>query len=284
MDATLTRLFPTPSASRPLGGAYLAHDLRARGTPGRPFVYANFVSSLDGRTSQIDRELGRLRPPAPISNDHDWRLYQELAAQADAVITSSSRLSAMLAENRPRIECVEGIEEGDIGEWRRARGLTRRPTCIVLSKSLELPMDDLLRKPHCDLVIMAGAGADPANAKRLTCDGVEVRITRQRWVLGADILAMAREREFRTLYVIGGPDILYTMLDARLLDRLYMTVAHLALAGRDFDTLSRGDTLSPPFGFSLNELYLDPPLEGKPELLFASYNRAPAGSGAAAIA
>lgn len=276
-DVTLTRLFPTPSASRALAGTYLAHELRERGAAGRPFVYANFVSSLDGRTSQIDRELGRLRPPKPISNDHDWRLYLELAAQADAVITSSSRLSAMLAEDRERIECVEGIEDGDIGAWRRARGLNRRPTCIVLSKNLELPIDALLAKPHCDLVLMAGAGADPVAARRLTCDGVEVRITPQRWVVGADIAAIARERGFRSLYVIGGPDILYTMLDARLLDRLYVTVAHLALAGRDFDTLSRGDTLTPPFGFRLNELYLDPPLGDKPEILFASYNRAERG-------
>lgn len=274
MEATLTRLFPTPSATRTLEGTYLAHDLRALGSTTRPFVYANFVSSLDGRTSQIDREMGRLRPPPPLSNDRDWRLYLELAAQADAVITSSSRLSAMLAEDRVRIECVEGIEDGDIGEWRRARGLRQRPTCIVLSKTLELPIDALLAKPHCDLVIMAGAAADPANAKRLACEGVEVRITPQRWVVGTDIAAIARERGFRTLYVIGGPDILYTMLDARLLDRLYVSGAHVALGGRDFDTLTRGDTLIPPFGFRVNELYLDRPTDDKPEFMFASYNRA----------
>lgn len=274
MDAILTRLFPTPSTTRALEGTYLAHDLRALGSSTRPFVYANFVSSLDGRTSQIDREMGRLRPPPPLSNDHDWRLYLELAAQADAVITSSSRLSAMLAEDRVRIECVEGIDDGDIGEWRRARGLRQRPTCIVLSKTLELPIDALLAKPHCDLVIMAGAAADPANAKRLACEGVEVRITPQRWVVGTDIAAIAQERGFRTLYVIGGPDILYTMLDARLLDRLYVSGAHVALAGRDFDTLTRGDTLMPPFGFRVNELYLHTPSDNKPEFLFASYNRA----------
>jgi len=274
MGTTLTRLFPTPSTTRALDGTYLAHDLHALGSTAHPFVYANFVSSLDGRTSQIDRELGRLRPPQPISNDHDWRLYLELAAQADAVVTSSSRLSAMLAEDREQIHCVEHIEDGDIGEWRRARGHNRRPTCIVLSKNLELPIDALLAKPHCDVVIMAGSGADPADAARLIRGGVEVRIAPQRWVVGADIAAIARERGFRTLYAIGGPDILYTMLDARLLDRLYVTVAHVALAGRDFDTLSRGDTLTPPFGFRLNELYLDPPQGRKPELLFASYNRA----------
>lgn len=273
MNAELTRLFPIPATTRALYGTYLAHDLRRHGSPERPFVYANFVTSLDGRTSQIDRELGRLRPPKPISNDHDYRLYLELAAQADAVITSSSRLNAMLAEGREAIHCVEDIDDGDIGEWRRQRGLRARPTCIALSKTLELSVESLLGKPHCDLVIMAGASADSANLNQLRGDGVEVRITRQRWVVGDDITAIARERGFRTLYAIGGPDILYTLLDARLLDRLYLTVAHLALAGRDYDTLTRGDTLMPPYGFGMNELYLHPAAGDKPELLFASYNR-----------
>lgn len=274
MDAILTRLFPTPSTTRPLAGTYLAHGLRALGASGRPFVYANFVTSLDGRTSQIDRELGRLRPPKPISNDDDWRLYLELAAQADAVVTSSSRLNAMLAEGRPAIHCVEAIDAGDIGDWRRAQGLHAMPTCIVLSKTLEFPIDRLLATPHCELVIMTGADADPASAERLRAGGVEVRIAAQRWVVGDDLRTLARECGWRTLYCIGGPDILYTMLDARLLDRLYLTVAHLALAGRDYDTLARGDTLMPPFGFRLNELYLDNATTTRPELLFASYNRA----------
>lgn len=274
MDATLTRLYPVPSTPRPLAGTYLAHNLRALGASGRPFVYANFVTSLDGRTSQIDRELGRLRPPAPISNDNDWRLYLELAAQADAVVTSSSRLHAMLAEDRAAIHCVEAIDEGDIGDWRREQGLHAMPICIVLSKTLDLPIDQLLALPHCELVIMAGAGADPATAERLRAGGIDVRITPQRWVVGDDIRTLARERDFRTVYAIGGPDIVYTLLDARLLDRLYLTVAHLALAGRDYDTLTRGDTLMPPFGFRLNELYLNAATMNRPEILFASYNRA----------
>lgn len=272
MDATLTRLYPTPAATRALAGTYLGHDLRARGSVERPFVYANFVSSLDGRTSQIDREMGRLRPPRAVSNDHDWRLYLELAAQADAVITSGSRLNAMLAEDRDEIHCVEEIEQGDIGEWRRARGLHHRPTCIVLSRNLELPVEQLLARPHCDLVLMAGAQADAGVAERLRGDGIDVRLAPQRWVVGDDIAQLARERGFRTLYAIGGPDILYTMLDARLLDRLYLTLAHVALAGRDFDTLTHGDTLQPPFGFGLHEIYLDPPRVGKPEILFGSYD------------
>lgn len=273
MNASLTRLYPTPGVERPLVGTYLAHDLRHCARAERPYVYANFVSSLDGRTSQIDRELGRLRPPRAVANDHDWRLYLELATQADAVITSSSRLSAMLDEDRDEIQCVEEID-GALGAWRRERGLPARPMCIILSKTLDLPVDRLLAKPHCDLFVLAGSDADKNAARKLEAGGVEVRVSASRWVVGRDIERLACERGWRTLYAIGGPDVLYTMLDARMLDRLYLTVAHLALAGRDYDTLARGDTLTPPFGFRLHELYLDPARSDKPEILFTSYDKA----------
>ncbi|MFL6624644.1 MAG: RibD family protein [Sulfurifustaceae bacterium] len=272
MNGRLTRLYPPPSGERPVAGTYLAHDVRRLGVPERPFVYANFVSSLDGRISQIDREMGRLRPPRAISSEHDWRLYRELAAQAEVVVTSCSRVCAMLQENRDWIECVEEFEEGDIAAWRRERSLPPRPTCIVLGKDLDFPIARFLERSCGDFIFLVGAQADRNAARKIEAGGFPVKIGRHRWVVGEEIEAIARERGFRTLYLIGGPDVLYTMLDARRLDRLYLTVAHLALGGRDYDTLVRGDALMPPSWFRLNELYLDSPEGNEPELGFVSYD------------
>lgn len=272
MDAPLTRLYPLPSREQPLEGTYFAHDVRSLGSPERPFVYANFVSSLDGRISQIDRELGRFRPPRVIANPRDWRLHKELAAQADAILTSSSRLNGLLAEDVREVHCAEQMDEAPFAQWRRERGLPPWPVCMVLSKDLELQVDELLDKPHDNLIVLAGSQADRAVARRLEVGGIEVRVVKQRWVVGADVEAAARAHGFRALYTVGGPDVLYTMLDARRLDRLYLTVAHLTLGGRDFDTLVRGDTLLPPHGFRVHELYLDPATADKPEILYASYN------------
>ena len=271
MDATFTRLYPAPPVERPIKGAYLAHDVRALASLDRPFIYANFVSSLDGRTSQIDRESGRIRPPRAISSEDDWRLYRELAAQADAVVTSSSRLTAMLAEGRDEIECVEGLAEGDVGAWRSERGLPPQPSCIVLGKTFDFPVESLLAKRRCDLVLMMGALADRRLAAQLRDSGIDVRFGDHRWVLAGDVVAMARARGFRTLYLIGGPDVLYTMLDAALLDRLYLTQALVTIGGRDYDTLVRGDLLMPPPDFRLHELHLRAATDDAPEILFASY-------------
>lgn len=46
----ISQLYPLPSQERPLKGTYLDHQLRQYGqNTKQAFVYANFVTSLDGR-------------------------------------------------------------------------------------------------------------------------------------------------------------------------------------------------------------------------------------------
>lgn len=273
MEAPLTRLYPAPSATLPLEGLYLGHALRGR-AGNRPYVYTNFVASLDGRISQDDPALGRRRPPRAITNPRDWRLYLELAAQADAVLTSGRRLRELAGEGRDTIRCVAETAEGDLADWRRARGLPPHPLCLALTTSLDFPVDPLAGTTHGELAILAGSHARVESARRLQKAGVDVRRARDRWVTGDEVVQFARERGIRTLYVIGGPDVLHTLLAARLLDRMYLTVAHLALGGRGFDTLVHGDVLSPPYPFRMIELYLDRATRQAPEQLFGTYERA----------
>ncbi len=101
----ILRLYPSPAAEIPLAGAYLAHDLRQQGgKKGNPLVYANFVASLDGRIA-IPAPGGKgLTIPKTTANERDWRLYQELAAQADLIL-SSGRYLREWAQGAPRKSC-----------------------------------------------------------------------------------------------------------------------------------------------------------------------------------
>jgi len=98
MDTRISRLHPNAGSALPLQGVYLAHGLRKLASAQRPFIYSNFIASLDGRIAVPDPDTQRLRPPPAIANPHDWRLFLELATQADAVITSGRRLRE-LSEN-----------------------------------------------------------------------------------------------------------------------------------------------------------------------------------------
>jgi riboflavin biosynthesis pyrimidine reductase len=269
MDAPLSRLYPAPVETWPLHGLYLAHRLRERTPADRPLVYANYIASLDGRISLESPASGRRHPPP--TNPHDWRLYLELAARADAVLTSGRRLRALALAGRESIRCVMETAEGDLAAWRRARGLSVHPLCLVLSATLDAHA--LSAPPGGELALLVGCEANRAEVRRTAQAGIEIRRTARPRVKGADIATFARERGLRTLYVIGGPEVLYTLLAADLLDRLYLTTAHVILGGTSFDTLLHGDVLSPPSHFRLRELYLGAADGQVTEQLFATYER-----------
>jgi hypothetical protein len=54
MSKRVLRLYPDPFAEVPLRGLYLDHHIHTLGRHGEPFVYANFLSSLDGRIAVED--------------------------------------------------------------------------------------------------------------------------------------------------------------------------------------------------------------------------------------
>ena len=54
MTAEVVPLYPTRRAAQPVQGLYLAHRLHELGSTATPFVYGNFVSSLDGRIAIME--------------------------------------------------------------------------------------------------------------------------------------------------------------------------------------------------------------------------------------
>ena len=61
--ARLQRLYPAPAEPAALTGLYLRHALHRRS---QPFVYANFIASLDGRVALADRQGALARMPSAI--------------------------------------------------------------------------------------------------------------------------------------------------------------------------------------------------------------------------
>ncbi|MFN2221501.1 MAG: pyrimidine reductase, partial [Candidatus Promineifilaceae bacterium] len=94
MEEPVLQLYPLPSQQRPLKGLYLAHDLREQEprTAGRPTIYSNFVTSLDGRIAIPHPSRPGMMVPKTTANERDWRLFQELATQADLIISSGRYL------------------------------------------------------------------------------------------------------------------------------------------------------------------------------------------------
>ncbi|MGE0079943.1 MAG: RibD family protein [Thiohalomonadaceae bacterium] len=252
MDDHLLELFPATGARVPLAGLYLDHDLRSRGAA--PFVYSNFVLSLDGRIALPAPETGLLRVPPAIANPRDRRLYLELAAQADVVLTTSRHLRAVAAGRHGELLAVAA--EADLRAWRLARGLPPSPALAAVSESLDIPLAITADLPG-PLTVLTGKSAPAARARALAAAGITVLRLPGATLDGRALVAALAQAGHRLIYSIAGPRVVHALCTARALHRLYLTHAAVLLGGERFAPLMVGPELSPPAGAHLAACHLD---------------------------
>jgi riboflavin biosynthesis pyrimidine reductase len=273
---TLLRIFPTPSGHIPLRGLYLSERFAPPAKPTRSFVYANFITSLDGRISLPDPRTLKRTAPRAITNPRDWRLFQELAACADAILTSGRYVrdapNGVSAQSFP----VSGKPEyADLVRWRVSRGLPAQPAVVIVTASLDLPPLRPLVASGRPVYVATGSTAAPHKVAAIEAQGVRVLgVGNGTRVEGGKLIeALAREAH-QNIALIGGGEILDTLIVDDALDRLYMTLACRMLGGLSFDTLMTGPALERAAEFSLNALHYDAAGgESAVEQLFAIFDR-----------
>lgn len=273
MQTPVTRLYPAPGKQHPLEGLYLQHQLHLKGQPDAPFVYSNFITSLDGRIALGGNDHATHTVPAETVNPRDWRLYQELAGQADLLITSGRYFrQSVIGEAQDRLPVGMQAEFTDIREWRLAQGLHEQPDIAILSGSLDIPLAALEPYRHRRILVITGETSAPARVDTLQAAGIEVlRAGTGTMVDGKRMTAQLTALGYRSLYAIAGPDVFYTLLDAGVINRLYLTIAQQLLGGEVFDTLTRGPLLTPAQGLSLISLHHDTCAPANAGQLFAVF-------------
>jgi riboflavin biosynthesis pyrimidine reductase len=241
------------------------------------FVYANFIASLDGRISLPDPRTSKRAVPRAIANSRDWRLFQELAACADALLTSGRYVRDVPDGVSTQSFPVSGQPEyADLVRWRVARGLPPQPAVVIVTASLDLqPLRPLVESGR-RVYVATGSAADPHKVATVESQGVRVlsagngiRVEGRRL-----IEALAREAH-RNIAVIGGGEILETLMVDDALDRLYLTLACRMLGGLSFDTLMTGPALERAARLTLKALHYDAAGDAKSnvEQLFAIFDR-----------
>ncbi len=255
----IQRLFPVPFDEVPLVGLYLGQCLYELGTLEKPFVYANFLTTLDGRIALEDGVTGTTYLPKSMTTADDFRLFLELHAQADCLITHGGYLRALDAGKLGNILQV-GISENtqDIVEWRQQRGLKPQPTIVVASASLDFPLPKSIADHDQECIIATGSHADPMRIKYWRDKGYKVlRVGRGARVEGAPLVSSLSQLGFRRLYLIAGPEMLDTMLRGGQLSRLYQTITHKLIGGEAFRSLLPGPELGAAGNLRLSSLYYD---------------------------
>ena len=268
----VVRLFPLPARRRRLEGLYLCESLPPPAACTPALVYANFATSLDGRIAVTDAG-GVSRLPEGLTNPRDWRLFQELQAHADCLVTHGGYLRAFASGVLGNVLQV-GLDVGgqDIARWRAERGMDAQPAVAVLSASLELAIPDPLAAHRQAVHVLTTAAAPRARIMELSKAGFEVVVTGPGpWVRSRDAVDVLAERGYRRLYLQTGPRMLETALRDGVLSRLYLTIRHRVVGGERFDTMLHGGLLGEAGMVRLVALYLDEAAGGDCGQFFACF-------------
>ena len=258
MAATLLQLFPQVRETS-LRGLYLADELQTLGVPGLPFVYGDFVTSLDGRIALRDPVSGESHLPEALTSDSDLRLLLELQAQADCLVTHGGYLRAIARKQLDDILQVGAVPgHQDLALWRQAHGLRPQPAICIASATLDFPFPDSVRRHQQQVFVATGKHADAARRRELEREGCEVVVAGEgSHVEGKPLVAALADRGFRSAFLLAGPRMLETMMRDAVLSRLYVTLTHQLLGGESFRSMIEGPPLQGAGRLKLTALYLD---------------------------
>lgn len=201
----------------------------------RPFVFCNFVSTLDGVISlNVPGFLGG----GYISgfNKHDQMLMGILRACADAVIVGTSQLHGLPGTIWTSEQIFPELES-EYAILRSALGKRSQPLQVVVTSKgdidLSLPIFQSKDAPVLILTNEQTAGLLKAKnlPSHLQIAGVEKS---GRLTAGGIIDATSRAvpGRYRLFLIEGGPHLLRYFLEERCLDELFLTLAP-QVAGRD---------------------------------------------------
>lgn len=269
----VTRLLPGPVEDVPLKGLYLGEALHERRAPGRTLIYGNFVTSLDGRISVGADGGGPVKGvPTELANRRDWRLYQELAVQADVIVTTGRYVrDRAKGEAGPILAIEDDPAMSDLVGWRERNGLASLPAIAVVSRSLDFDEGEAATIAG-DVIAIGSAAVTPGRVAQLEDRGISTVLGRSAGgVSGTEIAKGLADLGHHTAFSAAGPRLAHLLMDAQVLDVLYVTYVMTLLGGRSYLTLNEGDLFENPPTFEMRSLYLDPAREDDAAQLFAAF-------------
>jgi riboflavin-specific deaminase-like protein len=209
----------------------------------RPFLFLNFVASVDGRAQFEGRTAG-------LGSEADTLLLTELRAVADAVLIGTGTIRA---EGYGRL-----VRNPDRVSRREAAGMAETPTAVLISRSFDIPWKaaifDAADQP---VIVYTGADAAPPEV------AAPLEVVRLDDCSPEAAFADLRARGVRSLLCEGGPTLTSGLLEAGLVDELFLTVTPMLSGEPEALRMVEGEGLHEPARLTLewvlrhdDELYL----------------------------
>lgn len=282
MAKKLLQLYPQSTEKHALKNLYLyKHGWYSANTE-QPIVTANFLSSLDGRIA-ISPDNPENKPgaenknanaalPKSLTSQEDFRLFLELHAQADCLITHGGYMRSLSEKKLGNIlQLPKDRDCEDLYSWRTLQGLAPQPAVVIASASLDFPMHPSLKENNQTVYIATGKNADKNKVKQWQSEGYEVLIAGQEnSVEGKALIDALYAKNYKHFYLIAGPKMLHTMVKDQQLSKIYLTYAHQLLGGNLFSTILDGEALTTP-KLGLQSLFFNETSENGHGQFFSSY-------------
>jgi riboflavin-specific deaminase-like protein len=195
----------------------------------RPVVLINMSLTVDGKIATANRRV------SSFGSDQDQVHLYELRSTVDAVMSGARTVEA-------------GAVDLDAGgarfeAMRRARGMAVQNLRVIVSGSGTLnPRAHIFRKRGSPLLLITREDADAGRLSRFTTrvDAVG-RFGRGKLDLEAALKWLFEEWGVRRLLCEGGGELNGSLLKARLVDEVHLTVCPFIFGGNGAPTIAGGD-------------------------------------------
>ena len=190
-------------------------------------VVVNAAMSADGKLSTRERRQIDISGPA------DFERVDKLRAESDAVMVG---VGTVVADD-PSLT----VDREALRERRREAGRSEQPARVVADSRIRTPPDAAVLDDAAESYLLVSETAPTDFVQQMEEEGATVITAGENRVDLPAALEQLESHGVDQLLVEGGGEIIYSLFESDLVDRLSVFVGSVVIGGRDAPTLADGD-------------------------------------------
>jgi len=194
-----------------------------------PFIFINSAMSLDGKLSTYERRQVK------ISNKEDFERVDRLRASADAVMVGSNTV----AIDDPKLT----VKSEELRKERIKKGLPENPVKIMVGSIGKIRLEgDFLNYGNAEKIIFTTEKEEKEKIAALRKKAKVYVLGKQKTNIH-EMVEILAGLGIKRIMVEGGGTLNYEMLEAGLVDEIYVAIGPKIFGGKDAPTLADGEGL-----------------------------------------
>ena len=195
----------------------------------KPFIFINSAMSLDGKLSTYERKQVK------ISNNEDFARVDKLRASVDAVMVGSNTV----AIDDPKLV----VKSEELRRQRVGKGLSENPAKVMVGSIKRIKPDgDFLCYGNAEKIIFTTEKEEKAKIDALS-KNAKVYVMGKEKTNICEMVDILAGLGMKRIMIEGGGTLNYEMLEAGLVDEIYVAIGPKIFGGKDAPTLADGKGL-----------------------------------------